>query len=69
MVYQGFNVAALFGVESEFNLWAFAGGMVMSGVPGALQALALLTGRTAPESLPSPAEPSSPEPSSPSSGA
>lgn len=51
----------------EFNLWAFAGGMVISGVPMALQGAALITGRTAGPSLPSPEPPSSPEPSTPSS--
>jgi hypothetical protein len=51
---------------AEFNLAAFLGGMVISGIPGALQAVALLTGRTA-EPLPPSPSPALPEaPSSPS---
>ena len=45
----------------QFQLPVFLGGMVISGIPGALQALPLLLGRM-PEPLPpSPAEPSSVE--------
>lgn len=45
-----------------FNLPVFLGGMVISGIPGALQALALLSGRTAEQLPPSP-EPVSSAPS------
>lgn len=42
----------------QFNWIAFMGGMVISGVPGALQALTLFTGRT-PGLSPQPAQPAS----------
>lgn len=62
MVYQGVWA-------DPFNTTVFIGGMVVSGVPGALQGWALITGRTALPSSPSPEPPSSPEPSSSSPGA
>jgi hypothetical protein len=49
---------------AEFNLAVFLGGMVISGIPGALQAASLLTGRTpepsqrSPEAASSEASPS-----------
>ena len=62
MVYQGVWA-------DPFNTTVFLGAMIGAGIPGVLQGIALLTGRTGGESLPSPAPPSSPEPSSSSSGA
>jgi len=63
MIYHGFGIAR------EFNLWAFIGGMVMAGVPGAIQAFTLIAGRTPGEPPPPQPDSSSPEPSSPSPGA
>lgn len=65
MVYQGFGLAEVFGLNAEFNLWAFGGGMILTGSPLALQGLALLTGR----SLPAQEQQPSSEPSTSSSGA
>jgi hypothetical protein len=69
MVYQGFGLGEVFGLNAEFNLWAFLGGMLMTGSPLGLKAMELLSGRapTAP-SLPAPELPPSPEPSTSSSG-
>jgi hypothetical protein len=64
MIYQGFGLATLFGLDPKFNLWAFLGGMGLSGSPLAIQALALLTGRSSQPAEPSPSR----EPSTPSSG-
>lgn len=59
MVWQGV-------LTERFELAVFLGGMLVAGVPGAIQAMALLTGRTAGESSSPAAPPSSPEPSTPS---
>jgi hypothetical protein len=44
---------------AQFNLAVFLGGMVISGIPGALQAASLLAGRTPEQSQHSPVEASS----------
>ena len=58
MIYQ-----AQFAVE--FNWIPFVGGMLISGVPGTLQALSLLAGRMPSASVSSPDPPSQLESSTP----
>ncbi len=60
MVWQGV-------LTERFELTVFLGGMLVAGVPGAIQAMALLTGRIGGESSSPAVPPSSPEPSTPSS--